>query len=396
MKDIFRSRGFWILGLLITVIIALIIYTSSGRGNVTIAEKIAADIMAPFYNAASGVSDWLDSISSGFSDKEALQQEIDQLKLEYMELQLENQQLVEYRYEARRLAKAMEFQQANLEYFDLELTRVIARSNQYWYQTLTVNKGEANGIQVNMIVINGDGLVGKVVSVSHWTSQVMLLTDPQLAVGVAIQENRECNGIIEGLHETKTLRLANMPFYSNIKSGQTVITSGLSDYYPKGIKVGTINRVLKDSNGLTLSAAVDPAVDFDRLEELFIVTAYRQRSDEEIDRLINADQEIVDGINSATAAEASNSKNDEDNKIPSYDPDDDDDDDEDSNGDSDSHSDPDTSSNQEDYPSDSQNGVPGLEDNLTPQGNNEPGNNSPGNNSNGPSTGENSSNPPLF
>lgn len=373
MKDIIRSRIFWILAISVAIVAILITLTSSGRSNVTIAEKLGADLMAPLYNAASGVSDWLDSITTGLEDKEKLQQELEQLQQDYMKLQLENQELVEYRYESRRLAKAMEFQQANLEYFDLELTRVIARSNQYWYQTVTVDKGEADGIQVNMIVINGEGLVGKVVSVSHWTSQVMLLTDPQLSVGVAIQENRECNGIIEGLHETKTLSLVNMPFYSKIKSGQTVITSGLSDYYPKGIKVGTINRVLKDSNGLTLSAAVDPAVDFDRLEELFIVTAYRPRSDAEIDRLLNADKAVVDSQAKPTTPSNPEPKpSDEDSAT---------------SGNNSESNDSNTSPGQSDNPaSSSTNG------NSSPDSSNQSSNNNPGNETNNPSNSSENSN----
>ncbi len=313
MKNIVRSRPFWILSVSLIIITVLIIYTSSGRTNVTIAEKLVADILAPFYYGASGVSGWVDSFGTDFAEKQALQQQIEQLQKENTELNLKNHELIEYRYEAKRLAQAMQFKQANLEYFDLELSRVIARSNKYWYQTLTIDKGESDGIQVNMAVITGDGLAGKIISVSHYTSEVMLLTDPQMAVGVAIQENRECNGIVEGLHDTKTLSMVNIPFYSKIKNGQTVITSGLSDIYPKGIVIGTVNRVIKESNGLTLTAAIDPAVDFDKLEELFVVMAYRQRTDEEIARMLEEDKKTVESMQ-ADQTNSSESGNNESKK----------------------------------------------------------------------------------
>jgi rod shape-determining protein MreC len=96
-----------------------------------------------------------------------------------------------------------------------------------------------------------------------------------VAVGVLLQETRETNGIVEGLGDNSILRMRNIPYYSKVQTGDQVVTSGLSEYYPKGIVIGKITKISREPNGLLLSAAVAPAVDFNKLEEVLVITTYR-------------------------------------------------------------------------------------------------------------------------
>ena len=70
------------------------------------------------------------------------------------------------------------------------------------------------------------------------------------------------------------LKVKNVPYYSSMQEGDKVITSGFSEIYPKGIVVGTVSEVIREENGLLLSATIEPAVSFDDLEEVFIVLAH--------------------------------------------------------------------------------------------------------------------------
>jgi rod shape-determining protein MreC len=91
-------------------------------------------------------------------------------------------------------------------------------------------------------------------------------------VGAIAQSSRETQGIIEGMGESNSLRMINIPYYSKISRYERVVCSGLSQYYPKGILIGYVQSVEKEANGLLLTAVVTPAVAFDKLEEVMVIT----------------------------------------------------------------------------------------------------------------------------
>lgn len=214
-------------------------------------------------------------ITSIFASKRELLQQAESLQQQNQALILENQALVEYRAEALRLQKLIGFQNDNLETYHLVPARVIARSPSTWYQYIMLDKGENDGIVRNMAVISPQGLVGRVASTSPHTAQVNLLTDREMAVGVVSQDSRETRGIVEGAGDDNLLRMANIPYYSPINIGERVVTSGLSEIYPPGIVIGTIQDITDEPGGLLKSAEVKPAVQFDQLEEVLLITSYK-------------------------------------------------------------------------------------------------------------------------
>jgi rod shape-determining protein MreC len=183
-------------------------------------------------------------------------------------------QLREDKAEVVRLTTMLAFKQYNVDQYELEAAKVIARSPNNWYQTLTIDKGAQNGLAVDMPVINPYGLVGKVVSVTNVSAQVWLITDREMAVGAILQETRETRGIVEGLGDNVQLQMINIPYNSQVSEGEQIITSGLSDIYPPGIPIGVIQNIKKEANGLVLSAGVEPSVKFDQLEEVLVIKKY--------------------------------------------------------------------------------------------------------------------------
>ncbi len=275
MFKLLRNKYFWIV--LSVVIISLVVmnFTSTDRHDITIAEKIIRDSFTPLQ---SGVKDFRDSwggLSTFLADKKTLQKELDKLQEEKERLNLENQALREFQAEAKRLQKILDFTNDNIEIYDLQAARVIARSPNSWYQDILIDKGSNYGIVKGMPVINHEGLVGRVQSVSEKSAQVSLITDREVAVGAVLQESRETNGIVEGLGDANTLRMINIPYYSTVENGHIVVTSGLSQVYPPGIDIGIIDEINREPSGLLLSATVKPVVNFDKLEEVLVITDYR-------------------------------------------------------------------------------------------------------------------------
>lgn len=279
MGKIFKKKGIWTVLAVIVVFLVLMKYSSSTRAEITAIERIIRDSFTPLQSGLSGLRRGLGNVSLGLADKRDLQEQNQELTLKEQQLKQENQQLREYKAEALRLRGLLAFKEKN-EQYTLQAAQVIARSPNNWFKVITIDQGAQDGISQGMPVINPDGLVGRVTNTSAYSSQVELITDREMAVGAILQNTRETRGIVEGLGNSDTLGMINIPYYSKIKKGERVLSSGLSEFYPKGITIGTIKAVKRETNGLLLSATIKPAVNFDELEEVFVITEFRAQTEE--------------------------------------------------------------------------------------------------------------------
>lgn len=140
------------------------------------------------------------------------------------------------------------------------------------FQLIVLDKGERDGVHEGDTVVLSNGLlVGRVLSVSTATSEVLLLTDSHSSVHTVVQGSR-ANGIVEG-DRGLGLLLTSVPHESELKVGDRVVTTGLAGQFPKGLLVGTIEDAPDPGNDLFREARVKPVVDFDQLEFVFVITA---------------------------------------------------------------------------------------------------------------------------
>jgi len=249
--------------------------SASNRQEITLLERFIRESYTPMQSGVDKIKQEIGQIVIKLAGGPDLEEQLQILTTENDTLSLENMELRENKAEVKRLRSLLDYKQAQEARYVLEAARVIARSPNNWYKTLTIDKGAENGIAVNMPVINPYGLVGKVVSVSSKSSQIWLITDREMAVGAILQETRETRGIVEGLGNNGKLRMINIPYYSLVSEGDRVISSGLSETYPPGILIGLIDDIEKEANGLVLSATVEPSVDFNQLEEVLVIKQFR-------------------------------------------------------------------------------------------------------------------------
>ena len=274
MFKLFKSKFFWLLLLVITISLVVMNATAAQRSNITFLEKVIRDTYVPLQSGISSFRNNWDGWTAVFSDKRHLQQQVKLLETENSQLSMENQSLQEYKQESFRLRKMLNFDNANRENYDLLPAHLIARSPNNWYESIIIDRGSRQGVKKGMPVISPGGLVGRVGSVSENSAQVSLITDREMAVGAIIQKTRETNGIVEGLGDSNELRMINIPYYSKINEGDRIISSGLSATYPPGINIGTVTEITREPNGLLLVAMIKPTVDFNKLEEVFVITGY--------------------------------------------------------------------------------------------------------------------------
>jgi rod shape-determining protein MreC len=180
------------------------------------------------------------------------------------------QQLARYKEteaENVRLNNLLNFKQQSA--FKLVAARIIGRDSSNLSDTIIIDKGKKSGIEEGTVVIAEAGLVGRVFSCSGTISNVILITDPGSRISAVISRSRQ-SGVIYGI-SSRLCQLRYLPLDADLILGDEVMTSVLSDVYPKGILIGRVVKIIKEPRGLTISALIEPAVDMSRTEEVLCI-----------------------------------------------------------------------------------------------------------------------------
>ncbi|MCG6538231.1 MAG: rod shape-determining protein MreC, partial [Syntrophales bacterium LBB04] len=146
---------------------------------------------------------------------------------------------------------------------------VIGRDQTSIVKTILINKGTSHGLRLDLPVIADQGVVGRIVETSAHVSRVLLLIDENSNTDALIQENR-IQGILQGA-ASLGCSLKYVPKSETVSVGNTVVTSGLSGLFPKGLLLGVVKNVEKTDSGLFQQIDVAPFVDFSRLEEVMVI-----------------------------------------------------------------------------------------------------------------------------
>ncbi len=171
--------------------------------------------------------------------------------------------------ENKRLLRLLDFKQSLPPSVKTAIAaRVIGRSPLSWNRVFLVDKGSRDGIKLNMPVLSGHALAGKVVEVGPSVAKVILLTDPNARVAVLLQRTRQ-QGVLYGAGTE--CRIKYLSVDAAVKRGDIVETAGFGDFFPKGLRVGIVDRVWKEPGQIYQVASVKPFAEFDRTEEVLCV-----------------------------------------------------------------------------------------------------------------------------
>ena len=207
----------------------------------------------------------------GYIALQRLHKENQQLRREIISLHEQNNELGEAAVSNRRLTALLEFKHRVAP--QTIAAQVIGRDASNLYRGVVLNKGEHDGIRVEMGVITPSGVVGRVVKTSPSSSVVLLMTDSHNAITGIVQRSRD-EGIIEGTSQG-ILRIKYLPLLSSVRVGDRVVTSGLTGGFPRGLAVGTITSIEKEEGALFQAAEIAPDVDMSKLEEVLVITVPR-------------------------------------------------------------------------------------------------------------------------
>lgn len=147
---------------------------------------------------------------------------------------------------------------------------VVGQDPSSWFRSVTINKGERDGVRKGMAVISPEGVIGQILKTSPNYSTVLLITDYNSAIDSIVQRTR-AKAIIEGKGENRC-QLKYLLRTEEVTVGDIVVTSGLSGNFPKGLMVGEIRKVDKKGQGVFQYAELTPSVDLTKLEEVLVIT----------------------------------------------------------------------------------------------------------------------------
>lgn len=256
----------FIILLLLSALILMSLRVKQLKG-VDFFDALLMEASAPFQKAATYVIKTVQNVFQQYFFLVHLQRENTMLREKVAELQKETHQLRESALANERLQRLLQFRE---KYAPSAIAaEVIGQDPSSWFKSLTINKGERNGIKKGMAVLSPEGVVGQILKTAPYHSTVLLITDYNSGIDSIVQRNR-AKAIVEGRGENRC-QLKYLLRTDEVRVGDIVVTSGLSGNFPKGLMVGEIRKVEKKGYGIFQYAELIPSVDLNRLEEVLII-----------------------------------------------------------------------------------------------------------------------------
>lgn len=237
-------------------------------------KAAASYTVIPLQQGINHIGNWLGDLADNFETMEQLRADNQSLQEQIDSLITENNYLQAERSELERLQKLYQLDQNYAEY-EKTAAHVIGKDSGNWFSTFTIDKGTDDGIAVDMNVMADKGLVGIVVDVGpSWAKVRSVIDDSTNISAMLLSTSDTC--IVSGdlsLMRDGQIRFSQMENNDNVVNvGDQIVTSFISDKYLQGILVGYVTEVNVDSNNLTRSGYITPAVDFKNIQEVLVIT----------------------------------------------------------------------------------------------------------------------------
>lgn len=285
MPSLFRRKGLMTILIGFIILVALIGFSMRDRSELSVPEKFLQDsvgwLQSVFHAPVQLVDNTYQNVQNMlnvYDQNEVLKNRLD----EYKGLIQENQQLKKDNDELRGTLDKTE---SIRDYTPIQGT-VIARSSDRWFKQMTINRGEEHGVEKNMAVITGEGMVGKVQSAGAFHSNVQLLSgfdeSNKISSWIVREDEDNAFGLIEGYDsESGRLLLEGISLDEELEEGDVVMSSGLGGVFPSDLRIGTVDEVENDRSGLTKTAYVEPFADLFDITHVMVINRDMQTVSEE-------------------------------------------------------------------------------------------------------------------
>lgn len=261
----------------LTIFFSLVFNISGGP-----LKTIAGFIFVPMQQGINHTGEWIFDTANDFrtlsdvlEENEALQAKVDELTVELTNTKMDA-------YELERLRELFELDEKYPTYEKIAAS-VVAKDSGNWFSSFTINRGSNHGIKKGMNVIAGSGLVGIVTDVGPNYAKVRSIIDDANNVSGMIPstgDNLNVSGDLKAMNESMVISFSGLrDDEGDIKVGDPIVTSNVSDQYHPGILIGYISSIENGSNNLTKVGTITPVVDFEHLEEVLVITKIKEIGD---------------------------------------------------------------------------------------------------------------------
>lgn len=255
-------------------------YTTGFAG--TTLGRLSGYVFVPFEKGINGLGGWAREKKDSLEDLTEAQEKNQELQAQIDELTMENSRLMQNQYRLEELEDLYELDQSYGE-FNKVAANIIATDAGNWFNTFVIDKGTSDGIRTDMNVIAGGGLVGIVTKTGSNWAQVRSVIDDMSSVSAQVLSTSDLcfvKGDLQ-LMEEGLIRVSQLKDSENqVLKGEKVVTSHVSDKYHEGLLIGYINELELDANHLTKSGTLTPAVDFEHLRTVLVITDLKQTIEE--------------------------------------------------------------------------------------------------------------------
>ena len=239
---------------------------------------VANYTIIPMQRGISYVGRYLSDLSDNFETLDEMKKLNDELQTKVDELTIDNTRLRQEQYELDRLRELYKLDENYSDYEKIG-AHVIANNGSNWFNDFVIDKGSADGVSVDSNVLAGSGLVGIVTEVGPNYARVRSIIDDASNVsGMILSTSDTC--VVRGdlkLISDGRIRFEKLANNDNeIEVGEQVVTSHVSNRFLQGLFIGYISEIEVDSNNLTRSGYITPAVDFSKLQEVLVITTTKQ------------------------------------------------------------------------------------------------------------------------
>ena len=242
---------------------------ATDRGKPDFVASAVRGVVAPPANGLGHVSRWFSEQTGWIFHGHTVANDNQKLRARVAELEGQNTRLLESQIRYEHLRDDLKFVQTTP--LHLLAADVWARRPDPKFDTLLIGRGSSDGVKVNSPVVTRSGLAGRIIEVGPATATVLLITDQNSGAGGRVQRTgSRAAGVCKG-DNSNLLSMVYLPGDADIKPGDVIVTSGLGGVFPPGLFIGTVKEVQMDAGNALKIGRVAPKVDFDRLEEVYVL-----------------------------------------------------------------------------------------------------------------------------
>jgi len=270
IRDFFLFRRYSLpifIILFLLFVLVLMSLRAKQRKGVDFFDALVMEICSPFQKGATIAIKTVQGTFQQYVFLINLEEENRMLKQKIAQLQEENHRIKEMKLTNERLRELLQFREKKSS--SMIGAEVIGQDPSSWFKSVTIDKGERDGVKKGMAVISPAGVIGQILKTAPHYAIVLLLTDYNSAIDSVVQRTR-AKAIVEGKGENQC-QLKYLLRADEVAVGDVVVTSGLGGNFPKGLMIGEVRKVDKKGHGVFQYAELVPSVDLTQLEEVFVI-----------------------------------------------------------------------------------------------------------------------------